>query len=81
MTQSEALKPVVVEVELTDANTEYEAELPTNVKHFSIQAIGSNPIRFALEEGKVASSVAPFMTLKADDSYTSPEKVSWSKAN
>jgi hypothetical protein len=47
------------------ANTEYSITIPAECVYFSIQARGSNNIRFAFETGKVAGSVEPYATLKS----------------
>lgn len=83
MSQSEALVPFILNKTLTDADTEYELTVPIGTKHFSTQCRTSAAVRFAFETGKVATPTAPYATIKADGSYTSPEKLgwSWSSAN
>ena len=62
---------IIYNLTLTDANTEYSQALPVNCQGFEFQARTEATIRFALETGKVATPTAPYMTLKAGDSYYS----------
>jgi len=78
MSRSEALRPTIINVTLTSADQEYEAQLPVGTKHFSMQARGTEAVRFAFESGKVGPSSAPYATVKGNGSYTAPEKMGWS---
>ena len=75
MSQSEALVPVVLNVEITNVDTQFAICLPGGTKAFTIRADGA--IRYAFEDGKVATPVAPYATLKANQIYESPDKMSW----
>lgn len=75
---SEALTPVIYNKTLTSADTEYSQELPKGTKHFSFQCRTAFDVRFAFEDGKVATPTAPYATAKSGDSFTSPEKVGFS---
>lgn len=67
-----AAVPIVVNIEMVSDNTEY----PTGghdlsgYKRFEFQNRGMATIRFAFEEGRVASS-SPYMTLKGGEWYYS----------
>lgn len=65
--------PTVYNVTLTNANTEYSQVLPAGCRMFEFQARVDIDIRFAFVTGKVATPVAPYMTLKAADYYWSPD--------
>lgn len=78
MSQSEALTPEIFNVTLTDADTEYNQAFSVGTKHFSIQCRTAFDVRFSFEDGKVATPTAPYATVKAGDSYTSPEKMGFS---
>lgn len=65
----------VTNLELTLADTEYSMTLPAGCQHFSLQARTAVDIRFAFEEGKVAASTDPFMTLKAGGALSPPDKL------
>lgn len=56
---------------LTSADTEYTAGLPAGCRRFEWQCRTAADVRYAYETGHVASSVAPYMTLKAGDYYDS----------
>jgi len=64
--------PTVYNVTCTVADTEYSQALPANCRGFDFQARTEAVLRFAFVTGKVATPVAPYMTLKAGDCYTSP---------
>jgi len=57
--------PTVFNVTLTNADTEYSQTLPANVRSFSMQARQSADVRWAHETGKVATPVAPYVTMKS----------------
>lgn len=59
-------------VECTVADTEYSQALPAHCRSFEFQARTEAIVRFAFVTGKVAGSVAPYVTLKAGDFYFSP---------
>ena len=71
---SEALTSVVTNTTLTDADTEYSVDV-SGYQYFTVQCRTSVDVRFAFVTGKVATPTAPYMTLKADSSYSSPEKI------
>lgn len=66
-----ASAPVLFNVTLTNANTEYSQALPSGCSHFEMQARSAAVIRFAFEAGRVATPTAPYVTIKADGSYSS----------
>ena len=66
----------VINLTLTNANAEYSATLPQGCLHFSFQCRTSYDVRFAFVTGKVAGPSAPYVTLKADKAFSSPEKLS-----
>jgi len=57
------LRGVIFNVEMTVADTEYSQELPPNTKKFLVKSRGGYSFRLAFEKGKVAGSVAPYMTV------------------
>lgn len=69
---SRALQPVLYNVTLTLADTEYSQAL-TNCSRVCFQARSTNVIRFAFVSGKVAGPTAPYMTLKSGDTFDSGE--------
>lgn len=73
---SENLAPTLLNQTCTLADTEYSISIPGGCKHFSLQCRTAFAIRFAFVTGKVATSVAPFATIKSGGAYTSPEKLS-----
>lgn len=60
-----ARTPTIYNVTLTNANTEYSQTLPANLRSFSMQARQSADVRWSHETGKVATPVAPYMTMKS----------------
>ena len=60
--------PMVYNVTLTDANTEYSQVLAA-CKGIEFQARTAADIRFAFVTGKVATPTAPYMTLKSGQWY------------
>jgi hypothetical protein len=54
---------------MPNSNTEYSITLAPECVYYSMQARGSNNIRFAFESGKVAGSVEPFATLKSSAGF------------
>lgn len=75
MAIDEVLTPVVQNVTMTLADTEYSLELPANTKYFSIQCQDGTAFRMAFVTGKVATPTAPFLTIRANNAYNSPEKI------
>ncbi len=71
-TDPKAATPTPYNVTCTVADTEYSQALPANCRGFEFQARTEAAVRFAFATGKVAGSVAPFLTLKAGDYYSSP---------
>ena len=68
------LTPTIVNLTLTDADSQYSTELPAKAKHFSFQCRTAVDVRFAFETGKVATPTAPYATLKSGASFSAPEK-------
>jgi len=63
--------PLIYNITLTLANTEYATLLPPHCQGFEFQARTEADVRFAFETGHVAAPVAPYETLKAGDYYYS----------
>jgi hypothetical protein len=74
MPRSETLEPVILNVTLTSADTEYSQALPIGTKYFSIQCRTAFAIRYAFATGRVATPTAPYATVKSGNWYNSPEK-------
>lgn len=66
-----AAAPVLLNLTLTNANTEYTVALPAGTTHFEMQARGNANVRFAFETSLVATPTSPYMTLKAGYTYSS----------
>lgn len=78
MSRSAATAPVCTNKTLTSADTEYSHAFSASCKYYSIQCRTGYDVRFAFVTGKVAASTTPYMTLKAGQSYSSPEN--WENA-
>lgn len=72
---SEVLTPEILNVTMTDADTQYSQALPANCKYVSIQTRDGTAVRIAFETGKVAASTAPFFTIRANSAYNVPESI------
>ena len=79
MSRSEVLTPVVLNVTLTSADTEYSQALPIGTKYFSMQCRTAFDVRYAFLTGRVATPTAPYATVKVGDAYNSPEKFGMSE--
>lgn len=66
-----ASTPVVYNVTLTDADTEYELVLPDGTTYFEFQARQNVDIRYQWQPGYVATPTAPYLTLKRGYTYDS----------
>lgn len=77
MSRSETMRPQLATVTLTGADTEYSLTL-TNATNVSCQPRTEADVRFAFESGKVAASVAPFVTMRAGSPITTPDGMIWS---
>lgn len=75
MAIDEVLTPVIQNVTMTLADTEYSLTLPANTKYFSIQCADGTAMRYAFVTGKVATPTAPYMTLLANGALNTPEKI------
>lgn len=74
MSMSEVLQISILNLTLTNVDTEYSQALPAGCKFFSIQAQDDQPFRWSNVTGKVATPTAPYATVKGDSFYNSPEK-------
>lgn len=72
---SEGLTPVVYNVTMTSADTEYSQALPANCRYFTISVQDGTTFRLAFVTGKVATPTAPWIQLLANQAYNSPEKM------
>ena len=61
--------PTTVNVTMTNADTEYSAELPENCKGFIIHTRDETVFRLAYETGRVAAPVVPYFTVPATKAY------------
>lgn len=64
-----ATTPVMYNVAITLANTEYPQALPADTKKFLIKTRDGTSFRLAFVTGKVAGSVDPFTTVPASGIY------------
>ena len=55
--------PLIYNVTLTSADTEYSQVLSANTKKFSVHLRDFSAFRFAYVAGKVAASTAPYLTV------------------
>ena len=62
---SMATTPVIYNVPMADADTEYSQALPAKVKRFSIHLRDYTEFRFAYVTGKVAAPTEPYETIPA----------------
>ncbi len=60
-----ATTPKIFNIVMTEADTEYSQALPNGTDRFSIQCHGNFDVRFAYEEGKVATPTAPYAIVKS----------------
>ncbi len=60
---NKATTPVIYNVAMADADTEYSQALPANTKRFSIHLRDYTVFRFAYETGKVAAPTEPYETI------------------
>lgn len=72
---SELLQPVIYNVTLTSADTEYSQALSADMRYFSVQCRTAFDVRYAFVTGKVATPTAPYATIKSGNWYNSPEKL------
>jgi len=72
------LNPTTINKTLTSADTEYSVDL-TGVRQFSMQCRTASDVRFAFETGKVATSTAPYATMKSGSTFDSPSPISGTK--
>ena len=64
-----ATTPVIYNVTMTSADTEYNQALPANVKKFLIHTRDGTAFRVAFITGKVATPTAPYFTVLTNDAY------------
>ncbi len=64
-----ATTPVMYNVAMALADTEYEQALPASTKKFQIKSRDGTSCRLAFETGKVAGSVDPFTTIPTSAIY------------
>lgn len=74
---SEVLTPTLLQVTLTNANTEYSVVIPDGCKHFTVSCSTSAIFRLAFVTGKVATPTAPVFFVPAGIVYDSPQKMSF----
>jgi len=56
-------------ITLTNANEEYEVEIPANTTGIEFQCRTSAAVRYSFVAGKVATPTDPYRTLKSDGVY------------
>jgi hypothetical protein len=62
-------RPVIVNIEVPEANTEYSQRLPKDTRKFAIHTRDGTAFRFAFDPGHVAKSQDPFFSVWANTSY------------
>ncbi|MBA7700768.1 hypothetical protein ES703_109492 [subsurface metagenome] len=63
---NKATTPVIYNVTMTDADTEYSQVLPANTKKYTIQTRDGTAFRMAFVTGKVATPTEPYLTIGTD---------------
>jgi len=63
--------PTVYNITLTSADTQYSQLLPSGTRELRFRCRAAYDVRFAYEEGKVATPTAPYLTLPAGSDYFS----------
>src|SRR5262245_1418632 len=71
---SEHVTLVPLNVTLTNADTAYSLALPDTCVYWSAQARTAAAVRYSNTSGLVATSTAPYLTIKSGGWDTSPEK-------
>ena len=66
---SASTTPVIYNIAMGSADTEYSQALPAGTDRITIQCQTDFDIRFAFETGKVATPTAPYATVKAGMNY------------
>ena len=66
-----ASAPIIYNITCADADTEYSQALPSGTKYFEMQARSAINFRWAFDTGAVAVPAGDYMTLKANDAYSS----------
>lgn len=61
--------PVIYNVSLTNANTEYSQALPAGTKKFMVKERNGNPFRLAFVTGRVAAPVVPYVNTLSNQVY------------
>lgn len=69
LTLPHATTPVIYNVTMPNADTEYSQALPSNVKKFLIHTRDESEFRLAFVTGKVATPTAPYFTIPASKAY------------
>jgi hypothetical protein len=67
--QGSGSTPAIYNVEMTDADTEYDQLLPSGTKKFLIATEDRSAFRLAFETGKVAGGTRPYFALKTNEYY------------
>lgn len=66
---NKATTPVVVNVTMTNADTEYSSTLPASTKKFLIHTRDGTAFRIAFVTGKVAAPTEPYFTIPINTDY------------
>jgi hypothetical protein len=64
-----AATPVIYNVTMTNADTEYSQALPASCKKFLIHTRAGEAFRLAFVTGKVATPTAPYFSITPSDAY------------
>jgi hypothetical protein len=64
-----ATTPAIYNVDMDDADTEYEQALPSGTKKFMVFTADRSAFRIAFETGKVATPTAPYLPIDAKEVY------------
>lgn len=72
--------PTIQNVTMTNADTEYSLDIPAGTIRFSIQTRDGTAFRMAFVTGKVATPTNPYLTIRADGAYNSPDGIQLTSA-
>lgn len=67
---SMASTPVIYNVSMTLADTEYSQALPAGTKKFLLHTRDGSAFRLAFETGRVAGAIEPYFTVPVNTSYS-----------
>lgn len=67
--------PTLQNVTMTNADTEYYADIPAGTFRFSLQTRDGTAFRIAFVTEKVATPTEPYLTIREGGAYNSPDGI------